>query len=492
MKLGELLEGIVFLSCHGSQDIQIKGITYSSKKVKPGYIFVAIIGFEHDGHDFIAEAQRQGAAAVVMEREAAAGEELTRIHVQDARKALALLSARFYGYPSHRLELIGVTGTNGKTTTTYLIEAILRQAGFQTGLMGTVGNRIGQKKMDAERTTPEAVDIQSFLHQSLQQGVTHMVMEVSSHALKLKRVLNLAFNKGVYTNLSQDHLDFHSSLSDYLQVKASLFSSLPRDGTGIINMDDPYGSFMGEFLSGDLISYGIENEAQIRAQSITVKPQGASFMVQTPVGEMKFQLQLTGLFNVYNTLAAIGVGLAYHIELALIREALEGIRGVAGRFELVDCGQDFGVIVDYAHSPDGMKNILQTARDLSTGRTIIVFGCGGERDAAKRPLMGKVAACYGDFLYLTSDNPRREDPETILKHIHQGLKEVDYPRNQYQIIPDRKEAIAAAINGAQRGDMVFIIGKGHETYQILKDKTIPFDDREVARGALWSRRGKET
>ncbi len=490
MQLKELLSGIEYLHFQGSDRVEVTGLTYDSRRVKPGDIFVAIIGFQQDGHDYLSQARERGARAVVVEREIEFNSGVSVIRVRDSRLALAELSNIFYGHPSQRLQLIGVTGTNGKTTTTYLIEALLRQAGFKTGLMGTIANRIGEQRYRTERTTPEAPEIQSFLATMLKQGVSHAVMEVSSHALQLKRVEGLEFDCAVFTNISQDHLDFHPSLDDYLKTKTLLFQSLAADKRAVINMDDPRSGYILNQLEASPLTYGIEQEADLRAQRITVSRQGVEMTVITPVGEIELNLKLSGLFNVYNALAAVGVGLVYDLGLEEIKVALEKVGGVAGRFELVDCGQDFGVVVDYAHTPDGMENILQTARELTEGKRIIVFGCGGDRDRKKRPLMGRVAARYGDLVIVTSDNPRSEDPALIIEEIIAGIKELSFPDNKYRVVKDREAAIREAISAADSGDLVFIIGKGHETYQELKDRTIPFDDREVARRLLNKRLGQ--
>ncbi|AZR73041.1 UDP-N-acetylmuramoyl-L-alanyl-D-glutamate--2,6-diaminopimelate ligase [Anoxybacter fermentans] len=486
-KLEKLLENLIeFEVLESHFPTEVKGITYDSRQVKPGYIFVCIQGFQKDGHDFIEDAIGNGARVIVIEKDVPRKPGITYIKVKDSRDALSRLSEAYYDFASRKLNLIGVTGTNGKTTTTYMIESILRKANIKTGLIGTIRNKICDEVFPAKRTTPESSDLQELFARMVKAGVTHTVMEVSSHALELKRVQNFNFKVGVFTNITQDHLDFHTTLENYRQAKSKLFQALTLDGVGVINIDDPSGEYMIERCKGRVLTYGINNKhAEIRGSEIKVNVNGVSYHVTTPVGEIRLKLKLTGYFNVYNSLAAIGSGLALNIPLEIIKEGLESLTGVTGRFEQVDCGQNFGVIVDYAHTPDGMENILKTAQQIARGRKIIVFGCGGDRDRGKRPIMGKIAAKYCDLCILTSDNPRTEDPMQILRDIEKGLLELDQPVN-YRIIEDRREAIFYAVREARENDLVIIMGKGHETYQIFKDYTIPFDDREVAKEAIMS------
>lgn len=482
--LKEFLQNLKDYQFYGdSMEIEISGIAYDSRRVDLGYIFVCVEGFKQDGHDFITEAIENGAKVIVVEKDVNFNPEIIYIKVQDSRLALAKLSEVFYGFSLNKLDLVGVTGTNGKTTTTYMIESILSQAGFQTGLIGTISNKIADQSLPTERTTPESLDLHELFQKMVLSGVTHTVMEVSSHALELKRVQDFRFRVAVFTNISQDHLDFHESLENYTITKGKLFQQLLPDGTGVINLDDAAGGYMLEQCQGKVITYGINAEADVRASEIDVKIDGVSYLVTTPRGETRVNLNFSGFFNVYNSLAAISMGLAFDLPLPVIKAGLESLSGVAGRFEQVKCGQDFGVVVDYAHTPDGVENVLETARKISKKRMIAVFGCGGDRDRTKRPLMGKIAAELADFCILTSDNPRTEDPLKILKDVEEGVLE-SAEESAYLIIPDRREAIFRAIEEAQTGDLVIIMGKGHEAYQVFKDQTIVFDDREIAKEAI--------
>ena len=486
-KLDRILENLInYEILEPNFPPEVKGITYDSRQAEAGYIFVCIKGFEKDGHDYIENAIDNGARVIVVEKEVPIREGITYIKVNDSRAALGRLSEVFYDFANRELDLVGVTGTNGKTTTTYMVEAILRSAGQKAGLIGTIRSKVEEQIFPATRTTPESSDLQRLFAKMVEAGASHAVMEVSSHALELKRVQNLEFKVGVFTNISQDHLDFHQSLENYRKAKGKLFSNyLTEDGIGVINIDDPSGSYMVEQCTGKVLTYGIDHEADIRGSKVNVSVTGTTYQVTTPVGQTTLDLKLTGYFNVYNSLAAITTGLAFGISLEDIKKGLEGLAGVAGRFEQVDCGQNFGVVVDYAHTPDGMENVLKTARKITDGRTIAVFGCGGDRDKTKRPIMGEVGAKYSDLCILTSDNPRTEDPSQILKDVEKGVRQVEEPVD-YIVIEDRREAIFKAVERAEKGDIVIILGKGHETYQIFKDGTINFDDREVAREAIRS------
>jgi UDP-N-acetylmuramoyl-L-alanyl-D-glutamate--2,6-diaminopimelate ligase len=385
------------------------------------------------------------------------------------------------------LRLIGVTGTNGKTTTTHLIQATLEGAGRPTGLLGTIGNRLGDKVLPAAHTTPEALDLQALLHQLVNLGAQGVVMEVSSHALALHRVEGAEFDVAVFTNLTQDHLDFHRDMEDYFKVKASLFQNLGQGVKGgpkyaVINGDDPYSARLKTLIPVPVITYGCSPECQVRARDINLTAGGATCRVTWPEGETELELQLTGRFNIYNALAAFTVAWREGIDHVAIVKTLGEVKGVPGRLEQVRQGQPFNVVVDYAHTPDGLENVLQAARQVTKGDLIVVFGCGGNRDRGKRPLMGKAAVRLSDYCIITSDNPRDEDPEAIIADILPGVEEV--PGASYQVVVDRRRAIAAALARARPGDMVVIAGKGHETYQIVKGRILPFDDRQVAREEL--------
>ncbi len=491
--LSRLIENVEVTATRGHLGREIAGISYDSRKVRPGFLFVCIEGFKTDGHNYVPAALDQGAAAVVAQKPVEVPEGVPLILTPDSRQALALLSAAWTGHPSRELTMVGVTGTNGKTTTTYLIEAIFREAGYHTGLIGTIINKIGDRVFPVTNTTPESLDLQLLLRQMVEAGVTHVVMEVSSHALKLDRVAGVEYDLAVFTNLTQDHLDFHGTMDDYLAAKQKLFAGLGREAAkrkpkyGIINLDDPSAQKIIEATTGKVLTYGVAGACAVKAGNINLRANGVSFDVSTPEGDIYLGLHLTGLFNVYNALAALAAGLAAGIGLDSLKKALESVKGVPGRLEKVEAGQDFSVLVDYAHTPDSLENIIRAARQFTGGRVITVFGCGGDRDRTKRPLMGEISGRLSDFSVLTSDNPRTEDPLFILAQIETGIRKT-VNRERYTVIPDRREAIAFAVQMARPGDVVLIAGKGHETYQIVQDQVLHFDDREVARELLAQRR----
>lgn len=485
MYLQDVLQPLQFYEISYPIDqIDIKNIKYDSRYVKPGDLFICVKGFKTDGHLYAVKAVEQGAAAVVVERYID-GLCVPQIKVEDSRDAMALLAAHFYGYPSKKLGLIGVTGTNGKTTTTYLIKYILEKK-HKVGLIGTIGNMIGDKNLPANRTTPEALDLQHIFSQMLAENVSYGVMEVSSHALDLKRVKGCSFDVGVYTNLSQDHMDFHKDLNAYKEAKGQLFEMIGVDKKdrlqyAVINKDDQYYDYFRGKSKVPVYTYGITRGCDFTAKNIDVTDHGVSYDLYYPNGHVSMKLKITGLFNVYNSLAAFSVGFLEGIDPENIKESLDAVKGVPGRFEKVDLNQEFTVIVDYAHTPDSLENVLMSAKRFVKGRIITVFGCGGDRDRTKRPLMGEAVAKYSDYSIVTSDNPRSEEPDKIIKDILPGL---DKFSASYEIVVDRKEAIGRAINMAQRDDLVLIAGKGHETYQEIKGKTYPFDDREIAKEFL--------
>lgn len=487
--LGDLFRGIDIIKSRGNLSSAISGISYDSRKVKPGYVFVCVEGYRADGHAYVKSAIDKGAAAVVAQKDVEVPDDIPVILVRDSRKALALMGAAFAGFPARKLNVIGVTGTNGKTTTVFLIEEILKKAGYKTGLIGTIMNKIGDKILPVTNTTPESLDLQLLLKEMVDNSVSHVVMEVSSHALELDRIAGVEFDTAVFTNITQDHLDFHLTMDNYLKAKKKLFSELHRDSVkggqkhGIVNIDDPCAQDIREAVSGQVVTYGVKRECNIKACHINLQANGVTLDVLTPTGDMTLFLHLTGLFNVYNALAAVAVGFVNGIDLRDIKIALESVKGVPGRLEKIDEGQPFTVFVDYAHTPDGLENIIKAAREFTKGRIITVFGCGGDRDRSKRPIMGEIAARLSDYAVLTSDNPRTEDPLMILSDVENGIRRVA-DRGKYSVIPDRREAINFAISMAEPGDVVLIAGKGHETYQQVKDKVLHFDDREVAREAL--------
>ena len=490
MVLCELVKNITILKIDGSDKIDIKGISYDSRDVKPGFLFVAIEGFQTDGHLYIEDAIKAGALAVLLQNEAEVPTGVTKIWVENSREALALLAASFYGHPSSKMRLVGITGTNGKTTTSYLISSIYRHAGQKVGIVGTIANYIGERKLDVSHTTPEASDLQKLLRDMVDSKVDSAVIEVSSHALSLDRVKSCEFDVAVFTNLTQDHLDFHRDMDDYLQSKIKLFKDI---GEGVksgpkfvvINRDDSCAPKIISEAKVPVITYGLHGDADVKAVDIEASGQGSSFTVSSRQGSIRLNSKLGGLFNVYNALAAFAVGLGSGLSPEMVAESLEKVDGVPGRFELLNCGQDFTVVVDYAHTPDGLENILKSARSITSGRLIIVFGCGGDRDRTKRPIMGRIAGLYSDLPIITSDNPRTEDSVSILRDVEEGINKVMKP-GQYRIILDRREAIREAIMEAKKGDLVILAGKGHEDYQIIGDQKIYFNDREEARKVIFS------
>jgi len=480
MQLTQCLSGIPVKSHRGNLEVEIEGITYDSRQVKPGDLFVCVPGFKVDGHDYVAQAREKGAVALIVERELEL--ELPQVVVTNTRRAMSFLAANFYGQPQQNLEVIGVTGTNGKTTTTHLIKAILEANGHTTALMGTLYGLVGNHREDMHHTTPEAMDILRFFRLALEQGASHMVMEVSSHALDLDRVASIPFGAAIFTNLTQDHLDYHHTLDEYRQAKLKLFRELASDKPAIINLDDPSAEYFLTAASGPTITYGLDPIAQVRAQEVQIALTGTSFQLVYGQQMVALNLKLVGMFSVYNVLAAAGYAYAQGIDVAVVKKAVEAVAGVAGRYETVEVGQAFAVVVDYAHTPDGLENVLKTSVGIKTNRLITVFGCGGDRDRTKRPIMGEISARYSDFTVVTSDNPRTEDPLAIIEEIIPGVKRV--AGADFVVEPDRREAIRRALTMAEPGDLVMIAGKGHEDYQLVGNQVLHFDDREVARKIL--------
>ncbi|NTW05687.1 MAG: UDP-N-acetylmuramoyl-L-alanyl-D-glutamate--2,6-diaminopimelate ligase [Peptococcaceae bacterium] len=485
MELRELLKSIDYIEATGDGAIQITGVSSNSKEIKPGYIFVAVKGFKTDGHSFIEDALKLGASALVLEDRFVDFAGVNTVFVQDSRRSLALISAAFYNNPSREFGLVGVTGTNGKTTTSYLISSIFKSSGFKVGLIGTIANYIGDKRIEVQHTTPESYELQGLFREMADQNIDAAVMEVSSHALVLDRVYGSEFDVAVFTNLTQDHLDFHESMEDYFKAKATLFSAI---GNGIktmpkfavINSDDPYAERIIPLCRVPVMTYGLNSSADFKAVDINTGDFGSSFKIIAKDSKVDINLKLGGLFNVYNALAAYAVGIGWGFSPKNLKSALEKVEGVPGRFELINDGQDFVVVVDYAHTPDGLENILKAAKDIAKGRLILVFGCGGDRDRKKRPLMGAVASRYSDLAIITSDNPRSEDPDEIIRDIEAGMGQED-TGSRYMVIPDRGRAIETAINQAKKDDFIVLAGKGHEDYQIIGDNRYYFDDRKEAR-----------
>ncbi len=485
----EALPGLLgALETRGTLGGEWEKVRYSSREVGRGDLFVAVPGQKQDGHSFVADAAGKGAAAAVVERfvpEAA----LPQVRVSNARRALAVLAAEETGHPSRELQLAGITGTNGKTTTAHLVRAVFEQAGYRAGFIGTVGYEFGGRRAPAPYTTPEAPDLMRMLRDWRGRGATAIAMEVSSHALALERTFGMAFDVGVFTNLTQDHLDFHGTLESYREAKARLFRSEDRGDrtkrfTGAINVDDPAGRWIQSRADCPVVGFGLGAGAEVRAENVEPRPEGTRLRIRDGHETTSVSLRLRGAFNAMNALAAYAAGRALGIAPASIAAGLEAVATVPGRLEPVDEGQPYLVLVDYAHTPDALERALEAVRGFHPKRALCVFGCGGDRDRGKRPLMGAVAARLADLVILTSDNPRSEDPLAILSEIESGVRAASNVRT----IPDRAEAIAAAILACRPGDALLIAGKGHETYQIVGATTLPFDDREVARAAL-RRRG---
>lgn len=473
---GDLLSQVA-----GDENIAISGVSYDSRAVSAGDLFFCIPGATADGHRFAEDAVARGAAALVVEREVAPA--IPQVKVSDARRAMGRIAAAFFGSPADDLALLGVTGTNGKTTTAFLIESILRADGQQTGLIGTIETRVAGQVKPGLRTTPESLDLQGLFAEMRRAGVRGVAMEVTSHALVLHRVEAVRFRAAAFTNLSQDHLDFHRGMDDYFEAKRSLFTP-ERIERGAVNVDDPYGRKILADARVPLVGFGVSTDADVRAEDISFTPSGSRFTIRTPKGDLDVETHLIGGFNVSNSLAAAAVALQAGIGLDAIEEGLRSLRAVPGRFESIDAAQPFSVVVDYAHTPDSLDNVLRAARGATReGRVICVFGCGGDRDRGKRSLMGAAAAQLSDVVIVTSDNPRSEDPRAIIDEILEGV--IAHKATGPDVVtPDRAEAIRAALARAREGDVVVIAGKGHETGQEFADRTIPFDDRVVAREAL--------
>jgi len=491
--LKELLIGLPEAQVRGDDQTEITAIAYDSREVSHGTAFVCIRGQVRDGHEFIPQALERGASVILADNEEALRglpPQVTGVLLPDTRVGLALLACEFYSHPSREMILVGVTGTNGKTTTSHLIAELLREAGYKSvGIIGTLGASNERAVFDTGRTTPESLDLQRLLADFLDGGSEAVVMEVSSHALSLQRVAGCAFDAGVFTNLTQDHLDFHGDMEEYFQSKAKLFDEVARYSEqfksfgAVLNVDDRYGRRLRDEVCRDAlyITYGIENEAHVMADAVHLTPLGSSLVVRNSNGNIHLDLSLTGRFNVYNALAAVGFGFLKEMPPTDIQAALQRAAAPEGRMEMIDCGQDFYVAVDYAHTPDGLKNVMSTVREFTPGRLITVFGCGGDRDRGKRPQMGAIAASFSDLCVITSDNPRTEDPAKIIEDILAGTRQGNA---ECVVEADRRTAIEAALSKAQRGDFVLVAGKGHETYQIFKDRTVHFDDREVVRDFL--------
>lgn len=483
MKLEDILSIFPFYKCNQqSKHIEVTGIETDHRNIKQGDLFICISGFTVDGHDFAPHAVENGAVAIISEKEVNVS--VPTIIVPDTKRALAMVATTFYGNPTNKIPLIGVTGTNGKTTVTYLLESIFQAFKRKTGLIGTIQMKIGNDVYPVKNTTPDALFLQKMFRKMVEEKVETAIMEVSSHALDLKRVYGCEFDIAIFTNLTQDHLDYHSSMEDYLRAKSLLFSQLgngysSRKKFAILNKDDTYSELLEKSTAHHVITYGCSNAAMVKATNIELNIHETKFTLHTPHGTADIKSHLIGMFNVYNMLAASAAALAMNIPLDIIQKALNDMTGVNGRFEQVLAGQSFAVIVDYAHTPDSLENVLKTIKQFSKRNVIVVVGCGGDRDRKKRPLMAKAALNYADWAIFTSDNPRTEDPTVILNDMTQTLQQT-----HYEVIENRREAIYQAINKAEKDDIILIAGKGHETYQEINGIKYDFDDRIVAREAI--------
>jgi UDP-N-acetylmuramoyl-L-alanyl-D-glutamate--2,6-diaminopimelate ligase len=497
MRLDYLLKGQQLLEQHGKADIDITGLTADSRAVKKGSLFVAVKGSNEDGHRYVADAIRRGAHALLVEQGEGPFGGVTLIRVPDTRAALSELASRFYHYPAHDLNLIGITGTNGKTTTSYLLEKILKEAGREVGVIGTINYRFRDTCRGASLTTPEVTDLMSMIREMRDADVTDIIVEVSSHSLDQGRTRGLKWSRAIFTSFSRDHLDYHSSMEEYFRAKSLLFDSLGEnqksdEAKAIINMDDPKGRILQKITKVPVVSYGLGDGCLVSATAIESSAGGLRFRLVTPSGEVQIISPLLGQINVYNILAAAATAFSYDTDLETIARGIKRLSYIPGRLQRVKNRRGLSVFVDYAHSPDALEKVLQTVKQFATGRLITVFGCGGDRDRGKRPEMGRIAGNYGDLVIITSDNPRGEDPAAIVSEIEPGIRESgldkvnpDVPFNSrgYQIILDRRKAIQAAIQLAQNQDIVLIAGKGHEDYQIIGKTKRHFSDVQEAANA---------
>ncbi|MBQ2614682.1 MAG: UDP-N-acetylmuramoyl-L-alanyl-D-glutamate--2,6-diaminopimelate ligase [Clostridia bacterium] len=478
MNLSELLKDIQVKKLDGTERMEITGIAFDSRAVKPGNLFVCISGFQTDGHKYAQNAVKQGAIAVVAERELE-DVGVTCILVENSRLALAKLAAAFYGYPDRKFCLIGITGTNGKTTTTYLVKSVLEKMGKKVGLIGTNQNMIGTEVIPTSHTTPDSLELMRLFAMMAEKGADYVVMEVSSHSLALDRVAACTFDVGAFTNITQDHLDFHNTMEEYLAAKGILFRLAKA---GAVNADDAGAAYLCENATCDsMLTYGLEEGCAMRASQVVLEENGVRFSLSYQGETYDVELGIPGKFSVYNALTALSCLAAAGIPLKEAVDCLRVARGVKGRVEMVETGRDYSVIIDYAHTPDGLLNVISTIRGFAKGRILVVFGCGGDRDKSKRPKMGKIVSELADFAIVTSDNPRTEDPDAIIADILEGVKEGG---GAYAVVPNRFEAIEYALDHAQKDDIILLAGKGHETYQILADRTISFDEREIVHKLL--------
>lgn len=477
LRLKNIIEDVEYGFIKGDINHEITGIEHDSRRISQGNIFIAIDGYTVDGHEFIDEALKNGASCIVVEKDIyIENNDIALIKVEDTTKALAEFSSLFYKEPSKELELIGVTGTNGKTSITYLIKSIFEAEKSKMGIIGTMGSIIDNKLVDNKNTTPDSLIIQKYLRNMADSQTEYCLMEVSSHALDMNRVKNMEFQVGIFTNLSEEHLDYHKTMENYFRSKLKLFNMTKK--YNIINIDDDYGKRIMDEVENNIpiVTYGLDEKSDVYAKDITYHTKGVDFILNSPVGKIPISLNLLGEFSVYNTLAAVACGIVYDIDLSTIKKGIESVTGIKGRFEIVPIEEDFGVIIDFAHTPDGLEKVLTTIDQFAEGRKIVVFGAGGNRDKTKRPIMGETVAKHADLSIVTSDNPRFEDPDSIIEDVLVGVKKAE---GKYIAITDRKEAIKYALLNAKPKDTILLAGKGHEIYTIIKDDIIPFDEKNI-------------
>ncbi|MFH1045423.1 MAG: UDP-N-acetylmuramoyl-L-alanyl-D-glutamate--2,6-diaminopimelate ligase [Candidatus Omnitrophota bacterium] len=481
MRLKDLIKDLSYKKAENLQDAEITGVGVNSHTVSPGYLFVAVKGERLDGHNFVPEAIAKGARAVVIEKDLPLSASVAKIVVADTRAALIKLCAAFFEHPAEKLNNVGITGTNGKTTVSYLIETMLGYAGYKSGVIGTINYRVAGKNYPATNTTPGADILHRFLREIVSAQAKYAIIEVSSHALEQKRTSGIRFQSAIFTNLSAEHLDYHKTMANYFTAKARLFRALDKKAWAIVNTDDAYGRKLVKITKAQVLTYGLAHVADIQAQGLTLDVRGSRFTVRTPQGSFLVNTPLIGEHNIYNILAAIGFACAEHLDMTPVLVALKSFNGTPGRLERVECGQDFAVFIDYAHTDAALKIVLDTVRRLSPGRVIVVFGCGGDRDKQKRPRMGKVATERADSVIITCDNPRSEKPEQIVNDI---LKGISAKKHNYTVVLDRYAAIREALTQAEVNDVVVIAGKGHENVQIFAERTVAFSDRSCTEEIL--------
>jgi len=480
MKLSTLVHHLDSMGTYNLSDIEITGITNDSRKVRPGYLYVAIKGYKADGHNFIKKSIECGAQAIVSEEQSSLDTNIPQIIVHNTRKVLSSLSCCFYNNPSQKINLVGVTGTNGKTTTTFLTKSIIEKAGYEAGLIGTINYQIGKKIITAKETTPESVELQRLIAEMVAAKMKFAVMEVSSHSAIQHRIENLDFKTAVFTNITTEHMDYHKTFSNYMNAKAELFKDLKRDSFAVLNADDEFSEYFADRTNAKILWYGIKNDADIKAEICEESTSNIKIKLSYSGRKIDVKIPFVGLHNVYNALASIASAISLGFELDVIKSGIETASTVPGRLENVPCNRGFKVVVDYAHTPHALETVLHALKNLVKGRILLVFGCGGDRDREKRSQMGRIADEKSDIFWLTNDNPRSEDHLNIIDDIKAGIKS----GRSFHIQTNRYKAIEEALSEAKDDDLILIAGKGHEKYQIIKDTMVPFDDREVVKKIL--------